>query len=323
MRSTPATRRKKNHDGAFSGGYPDAGVRLIRQQDRDAFNRRMHQFKAELEAAVLNLDRHYAELRGVAQRRLGSLYNPGDYPASLRGLFDVDWDFPSVEPPDYLMRLNPQLFEQERARMQARFDEAVHLAEQAFVSELGKLVEHLVERLTGTEDGQRKTFRDSAVTNLTEFFERFRALNVHPGREAAAGPRQRGSAAARGESVRGGAVKLGRDANRPAKAPCAAAAANGGGDMSDVIVLAGGIVRCLYDEHIELASLGQLRINRASYVEPDDGGQWWADLSPVRGPTFGPFTRRSQALAAEIDWLAIHRLGGCASAGADAAVAQR
>ena len=187
-------------------------MRLIRQQDRDAFNRRMHQFKAELEAAVLNLDRHYAELRGVAQRRLGSLYNPGDYPASLRGLFDVDWDFPSVEPPEYLMRLNPQLFEQERARMQARFDEAVHLAEQAFVSELGKLVEHLVERLTGTEDGQRKTFRDSAVTNLTEFFERFRALNVHPGREAAAGPRQRGSAAARGESVRGGAVKLGRDA---------------------------------------------------------------------------------------------------------------
>jgi hypothetical protein len=26
--------------------------------------------------------------------------------------------------------------------------------------------------------GQRKVFRDSAITNLTEFFQRFRALNV-------------------------------------------------------------------------------------------------------------------------------------------------
>ena len=107
--------------------YPESGVRLIRQQDVDPFNRRMHQFTAELEAAVNNLDRHYGELRSAAQDRLGSLYNPSDYPPTLRGLFAVDWDFPSVEPPEYLLRLNPQLFEQERARMQARFEEAVHL----------------------------------------------------------------------------------------------------------------------------------------------------------------------------------------------------
>jgi hypothetical protein len=158
--------------------YPETGVRLLRQQDVEPFNRRMHQFKAELEAAVLNLDHHYAELRTAAQDRLGSLYNPADYPPSLRGLFAVEWDFPSTEPPEYLLRLNPQIFEQERARMQARFEEAVHLAEQAFVAEFGKLVEHLVDRLTGTEDGRRKTFRDSAVTNLAEFFNRFRALSV-------------------------------------------------------------------------------------------------------------------------------------------------
>ena len=63
--------------------------------------------------------------------------------------------------------------------MQARFEEAARLAEQAFIGELAKLVQHLTERLTGTEDGQRKTFRDTAVTNLVEFFQRFRALNVH------------------------------------------------------------------------------------------------------------------------------------------------
>jgi hypothetical protein len=55
----------------------------------------------------------------------------------------------------------------------------VQLAEQAFLEELSKLVDHLGERLNGNADGKQKVFRDTAVTNLTEFFERFRSLNVH------------------------------------------------------------------------------------------------------------------------------------------------
>jgi hypothetical protein len=62
--------------------------------------------------------------------------------------------------------------------VQQRFDEAVRLAEQAFTEELAKLVSHLTERLSGQDDGRAKIFRDSAVENLNEFFERFRTLNV-------------------------------------------------------------------------------------------------------------------------------------------------
>ena len=62
--------------------------------------------------------------------------------------------------------------------MAARFDEAIRLAEEAFTSELAKLVSHLGERLSGQEDGKPKVFRDSAVENLQEFFQRFRSLNV-------------------------------------------------------------------------------------------------------------------------------------------------
>ena len=114
----------------------------------------------------------------AARQRLGDLYNEADYPASLDGLFDMTWDFPSVEPPDYLQRLSPKLHEQECRRVQARIDEAVQLAEAAFTAELAKLVEHLPERLTGQVDGKPKVFRDSMITNLTEFFERFGNLNV-------------------------------------------------------------------------------------------------------------------------------------------------
>ena len=158
--------------------YPESGIRLVRQDDLASFTMQMVTLKDELEDAVAHLDDHFAELKASARERLGRLFNPADYPESLRGLFQIDWDFPSVEPPDYLRQLSPELFHQEQARVASRFDEAVRLAEEAFTSELGKLVSHLTERLTGVEDGKPKVFRDSAIENLREFFQRFRQLNV-------------------------------------------------------------------------------------------------------------------------------------------------
>jgi hypothetical protein len=76
----------------------------------------------------------------------------------------------------------------------------------------------------------------------------------------------------------------------------------------ELIINRAGQVMCLYDEAIDLAALGRLTIFRASHVEPDEHGQWWADLAPVAGPRLGPFARRSEALGAEQTWLRIHLL---------------
>jgi len=70
-----------------------------------------------------------------------------------------------------------------------------------------------------------------------------------------------------------------------------------------LVVEPGGRVRCLYGEAVDLASLGVLSIRRASHVEPDGEGTWWADLSPLDGPRLGPFAQRSLALAAEEAWV--------------------
>ncbi len=64
-----------------------------------------------------------------------------------------------------------------------------------------------------------------------------------------------------------------------------------------------GQAHCVYSESIDLSALGTLSIRRASHVEPDDRGQWWAYLAPIGGPRLGPFTKRSEALAAEVAWL--------------------
>ena len=65
----------------------------------------------------------------------------------------------------------------------------------------------------------------------------------------------------------------------------------------------GGQVRCLYEEAIDLTTLGSPTISRASHVEPDGQGNWWADLGPVQGPRLGPYPLRSEALQAERIWL--------------------
>jgi hypothetical protein len=158
--------------------FPEPGVRLIRQEDVEAFDLQLATLKAELEEAVGQLDAEYASLKSAARERLGRLYNAADYPDSLLGLFEVQWDYPSVEPPLYLRQLSPELYRQECQRVAARFDEAVRLAEEAFTGELADLVSHLRERISGQDDGKPKVFRDSAVENLSDFFERFRKLSI-------------------------------------------------------------------------------------------------------------------------------------------------
>jgi hypothetical protein len=163
--------------------YPEPGIRLIRQDDVPTFTVQLTTLQAELAEAVEALSNQYQELKSAARQRLGRLFNGADYPATLVGLFEASYDFPSVEPPDYLRQLSPQLYAQEAERVAARFEEAVQLAEQAFTDELSKLVGHLTERLAGSEDGKPKVFRDSAIENLAEFFGRFRLLNVRSSQE--------------------------------------------------------------------------------------------------------------------------------------------
>jgi len=80
------------------------------------------------------------------------------------------------------------------------------------------------------------------------------------------------------------------------------------GDAADVEgtieVLADGRVVFLHDDRlVELCDdAAVMRRFRASHVEPVPGG-WTADLSPVGGPTFGPFRLRGDALRAEREWL--------------------
>ena len=75
----------------------------------------------------------------------------------------------------------------------------------------------------------------------------------------------------------------------------------------ELVVGVDGMARCIYDEAVELREIGKLQITRASHVEPDAEGFWWADMGPVDGPVLGPYGSRSEALVAEREWLLTNR----------------
>ena len=162
--------------------YPEPGIRLIRQDRIEALTKKIEGFQEELTAAVNTLGERYDSLRDNAREKLGDLYNENDYPRTLDRLFSITWDLPSLAPPEYLMG-NPNLYAEQSAKIAARFNEAVSLAEDAFISELADAIDSLQRKLNGLDDGTEKRLHGSTLENLSSFFERFKNLNLHSSAE--------------------------------------------------------------------------------------------------------------------------------------------
>jgi hypothetical protein len=65
--------------------------------------------------------------------------------------------------------------------------------------------------------------------------------------------------------------------------------------QTELVVGVDGGMRCIDDEALDLREIGKLRITRASHVEPDAEGYWWAEMAPSGGPVLGPFRTRTEA----------------------------
>jgi len=123
--------------------FPEAGVRLIQQERIEEFEQRMSGFKRDLGLVVRDLDRHFDALKSAARQRLGRLFNASDYPATLIGLFEVGWDYPNIQAPDYLRDVNPELYQQECQRVQTQL-RSESACEQA-LTRTRQAVSHLTE----------------------------------------------------------------------------------------------------------------------------------------------------------------------------------
>ena len=155
------------------------------------------------------------------------------------------------------------------------------------------------------------------MENLTEFFARFRQLNVRSNEQLDGWwprPSGRSGASSRSSSATTpacGSMSLRKcAASRVRWTACwwtgrgaisSAAQVRGEHHANPHRTWRGCPVRLLRGNRP--CRTGQPRHFRASQVEPDQQGRWWADMGPVNGPRLGPYDLRSEALVAEAAWL--------------------
>lgn len=158
--------------------FPVDGIRLISRKQIEKFSKSMDELKVFLDAALADLQANWSEIKAQAKIDLGDLYNETDYPEEVKQFFRISYEFPEVEPPQHLRQLHPELYEREKKRIAARFDEALQGATEQMTDALSGMVEHLIDKLTPGSDGKQKIISTSAVENMAEFFTRFEALNI-------------------------------------------------------------------------------------------------------------------------------------------------
>lgn len=163
--------------------WVEDGVRLIRQDRVEAFNVKMAGLMAELNEARDAFAEVYPDLIEHAMADNGELFDRSTYLPSFDGQYTFSVEYPTLTPPDWLQGMNPALYAEQSARIAARFDTAVTMAEDMFVEEMFKMVDFLQTKLMGLDDGSEKRLHHTAIDNLKDFFQRFKSLNLHSSAE--------------------------------------------------------------------------------------------------------------------------------------------
>ena len=102
--------------------FPEPAIRLIRRDRIDQIDDQLRAYRTELRRRAAELEVEFDAIKADAQSRLGTLYNPADYPESVASAFDLVWSYPNVEAPDYLRELSPNLYQEQCNLARERFD---------------------------------------------------------------------------------------------------------------------------------------------------------------------------------------------------------
>lgn len=164
------------------------GVFLLPLVSVEAVDARLQEFQSERAHLVDVFMEDYPSLVRNAQARLRGLFDPRDYPGAdlVRHEFGFTWRYVTFSVPSTLAVIDRHLFERERENAAQQWDEAAAAIQSLLRANMLQLVHHMNERLTPDADGKAKFFKNSLVSNLSEFLKNFDARNVTDDNELAA-----------------------------------------------------------------------------------------------------------------------------------------
>lgn len=128
----------------------------------------------------------YPERVEKSQERLGSLFDPGDYPdvEVLRRKFGVQINWMSLGVPGQLQRISDKLFKREQEKAQAMWAERTEQLNELLCLELAGLADNLVQRLAPDDDGTVKIIKDASLNQIRQWLDVFQEGRSVPNAQA-------------------------------------------------------------------------------------------------------------------------------------------
>ncbi len=155
--------------------WGDNGDRLLPATLFMDYTNTMRQFRTEFEARVAELVHDYPRLKTEARVRLGTMYDPNDYPSDIKDRFQFSTSFsPVPSANDFRVNLSAEHIEYIKADITAKLQSRQADAVKDVWDRVRKVVGKIHEQ---THDEDRRIF-DSVIENARELIELLPALNL-------------------------------------------------------------------------------------------------------------------------------------------------
>lgn len=158
--------------------WMDSGGRLLPSKLFMDWRDRMENLREQYRQAVDKfVDRYEATLVPEARQRLGTLYNPADYPRGddVRSKFGVTHDFmPVPSANDFRVDIS----EDERQRIQAEIAERMEARQREAMAEAWARVRDCVSRIYDRTSADKPVIHNSLMDNTQELLRLLPGLNV-------------------------------------------------------------------------------------------------------------------------------------------------
>lgn len=161
--------------------WNDNGVRLLPTKAFMDYTQEMDRYKQQFEFLVDAFLNKYDTLVAAAAFKLGTLFDRDEYPlrdaVARRFRFDVDYT-PLPLSGDFRVEIEHEVQQDLVNKYEARIAQQIAAAQQDAWTRLYDALTQLKDRLSLTDEGKRKIFRATTVTNAQELCTVLTQLNV-------------------------------------------------------------------------------------------------------------------------------------------------
>jgi len=183
--------------------FPDPGVRLFMLETADidfekmaedeinarfaqqieVFSLELQEKIAEYDAAVLSLQKEWADVLQAAKEALEDLYDEGDYPTAEQLPEKLACHFRpyNIDLPKEYGYVSPVERQRALAVVQKQYEEAVTKQEEFVVKLLNGAITDMIESINGVHTGEKKVFKNSRVERVFDAFREFKEKTIRYG----------------------------------------------------------------------------------------------------------------------------------------------